>query len=72
MKKEEWRGEGNSQRRGNGDRSIRAKTTGLLSKSTPESSALFSILTAREREGERTGKEIWRDRRKAASYKAIS
>lgn len=30
VRKEGWRGEGNSQRRGNGDRSIRAKTTGLL------------------------------------------
>lgn len=50
MKKAGRRGEGNSQRRGNGDRSIRAKTTGLLSESTPESSTLFSILTARQRE----------------------
>lgn len=33
--------------RGNGDRSIRAKTTGLPSEGAPESSALFSILTAR-------------------------
>lgn len=51
MKREGWRGEGNRQRRGNGDRSIRAKTTGLLSENSPESSALFSILTPkRERE----------------------
>lgn len=31
MEKERWGGEESSQRRGNGDRSIRAKTTGLLS-----------------------------------------
>ena len=45
-RREGWRGEG---RRGNGDRSIRAKTTGLLSESTPESSARFSIITASKR-----------------------
>ena len=33
---------------GGEDRSIRAKKTGLLLESTPELSALFSILTARE------------------------
>ncbi len=49
MEDDGWRGERNSQGRGNGDRSIGAKRTGLLSESTPESCTLFSTLTARMR-----------------------